>query len=74
MTKKVKSLGRKGTAVYAALSSKGDKTYTIYKDGEDLTCECIGFSVRKSCRHIDEYLSRQRSHREHEEGYRNAEY
>ena len=60
---KVKSLGRRGVKVGEVKSSKGDNTYDIYDDNGRLTCECIGFSVRKSCRHIKEYKERRENER-----------
>lgn len=33
-------------------SRKGD-TYTVTKEGNHYNCSCVGFSFRKSCRHIN---------------------
>lgn len=66
---KIKNLGRKGKEVYSARSSRGDRFYSIYKEDDGkITCECIGFSTRKKCRHVNEYLDRQTKHKEQSEG------
>ncbi len=59
MKKKLKHFGRKGKEVALVPSSKGDKMYSIFQEESGkLTCECIGYAVRKKCRHIKEYLER----------------
>jgi hypothetical protein len=35
-------------------SSKGDKTYTVTCKGDVWGCDCVGFQMRKHCRHIGE--------------------
>ena len=58
MKRKVSNLSRRGIKVGEALSSKGDRTYEIYVEGDKHTCNCVGYAVRKKCRHIEEYLER----------------
>jgi len=64
MKQRIKDLHRKGKAVYSAKSSSGDKFYEIWKapDGS-LSCECMGFTMRRTCRHLQEYLERQMKHK-----------
>ena len=65
MKTKIKDIGKTGVVVHTALSSKGDQTYEIRKDkAGDLSCECIGFMVRRTCRHLTEYLDRCMAHKE----------
>jgi predicted nuclease with RNAse H fold len=52
---KIKNLGRKGMKVGEVESSSGDKVYEIYDDNGTLTCGCISYAIRKSCRHIKEF-------------------
>ena len=53
MKKKVGEIARQGIKVGEVLSSKGDKTYDIYKVGDKYTCNCMGYAVRRKCRHTD---------------------
>ena len=61
MDKKLKDFGRRGVKVGEAKSSKGDKVYTLYynQDTGIVSCDCIGFTMRKRCRHVDEYLDKE---------------
>ena len=53
MKRKVSDIQRKGVNVGEVSSSKGDKTYEIFQDGDKLTCNCIGYAMRRKCRHIE---------------------
>lgn len=62
---KIKDIGKTGKVVYAAVSSNGKDVYDIRqsRDGS-YSCECIGFTMRRTCRHLTEFLDRQIAHRE----------
>lgn len=38
-------------------SSNGKSTYTVLYDNGNWNCECIGFSYRKTCKHVKEVQS-----------------
>jgi len=40
---------------YKAKSSKNpDKFYTVVREGQNYSCDCLGFNYRKRCRHIED--------------------
>jgi len=36
-------------------NSKGNGFYSIVSDGEQVTCNCVGFGFKRKCRHVDEF-------------------
>ena len=45
-------------SIYKVTSSKGDKVYEVKVNSSgSLECECPGYGVRRSCRHIKEIQS-----------------
>jgi len=56
MKRKLSDLARKGEKVGEVKShTDKDKAYSINADGDNLSCECISFQIRKKCRHIEEF-------------------
>ncbi len=55
MGKLLRDFGLRGEKLIEVKSSKGDKTYSIHRFEGKLQCTCIGFAIRKKCRHIEEY-------------------
>ena len=45
---------REETQFFNIKSSKGDKTYVVTSAKGKITCECVGFQFRNSCKHADE--------------------
>ncbi|MCK9574660.1 MAG: hypothetical protein WC979_00265 [Candidatus Pacearchaeota archaeon] len=42
-------------------SSDGSKTYAIIFNNGVWACDCVGFSFRKRCKHVDEIKSKQKT-------------
>lgn len=56
MKRKLSDLQRKGDKVGEVKShTDADKVYSIYAEGDNLSCDCIGFIMRKRCSHMDEF-------------------
>lgn len=57
MGKALKDFGRKGTWIGAVMSSDGVTSYSIFSSNDQLSCSCIGYKVRQTCRHLQEYAA-----------------
>ena len=57
---KPKVMARKedDTATFQIAGSKGN-SYTVTRKGDIWRCECVGFQMRRYCRHIDEAKEKQ---------------
>jgi len=56
---------RTNVKVYKVKSSKGDKYYKIVNNGNNnWTCNCLGFTYRRRCRHIEECKQQEKGYKE----------
>jgi len=54
---KLKNIGIPRQDIIKEVKSESDpsKTYLLYRKGDKVACTCIGYSVRKTCKHTRGY-------------------